>query len=77
MRAPRTHPQSIPQAPQLTTSVRLGRLEGLQEKEAWVCLLPHFRLMTTSPPTLTRSLPQCSLADCHQWAGPVAALTRS
>ena len=52
MRAPSTHSQSIPQAPQLTTGVRLGRLEGLQEEEAWICLLPHFHLMTTSPPTV-------------------------
>ena len=37
--------------PQLTTGPRLGKLEGLQEK-AWICLLPHFHLMTTIPPTL-------------------------
>ena len=51
MRAARSHPQSIPWAPQLTTGLRLGKLEGLQEK-AWICLLPHFHLMTTIPPTL-------------------------
>ena len=31
---------------------------------------PHHR-------PLTQSLLQCSLADCYQWAGPIAALTRS
>ena len=33
------------------TGPGLSKLEGLQEK-AWICLLAHFHLMTTVPPSL-------------------------